>query len=204
MKTANGEGKFMRYPHVGGKLFFIMTTAIAVDGSTNVPVEAIAGSFGATTHNTGKTHPFISDGTKWINANISGPFAFGDITGVVADNANLLAALNAKVGKAWVVVPDASATVSPAASDSGKYYRLSHANPTFFLPTVSLVVGETEFYATFLTTGIVDAGTGKTVDAMKINFSPQAAQLASNVVGGMMYHMKYVATNKWASTLIVP
>jgi hypothetical protein len=98
MKTSNGEGIWSRYPWNSGKRIFVMTTAIAVDGSTDVPVEATAGSFGCTTHNTGKTHPFISDGAKWINANITGPFAFGDITGNAADNASLVAYIAAAIG----------------------------------------------------------------------------------------------------------
>jgi hypothetical protein len=57
------DGKYYRF---NGKRIFIMNTAITAN-STNVPAEAVAGSFGVTTHATGLSKIFVSDGTKWQN-----------------------------------------------------------------------------------------------------------------------------------------
>lgn len=107
---------------------------------------------------------------------------------------------------AWVVVESASASVSPTVADSGKYYRLSHANPTFNLPTTGLVVGETEFWVTFANAagGVLDAGTGKTIDFLS-NDSGLNADVAQsfNCLGRILVHLKYVATDAWASNAIV-
>lgn len=110
-----------------------------------------------------------------------------------------------KVAKLWTVVESASASVSPTAADSGKYYRLSNAAATFNLPTTSLVVGETEFWVTFSGgAGSVDAGSGKTVDALAfdgVTFNPLANQLVATYQASL-FHIKYVATNTWASDII--
>lgn len=112
-------------------------------------------------------------------------------------------------GSTGTTVADATATVSPTAADSGKYYRLSHGSPTFNLPTTSLVVGETEFWVTFAgNDGTVDAGTGKTVDRIffdipgSANPAGSATQTAVRCVPFCLFHLKYVATNVWASDII--
>lgn len=124
---------------------------------------------------------------------------------------DLASQLAAKANKAWTVVSSASASVSPTAADSGKYYRLSHANPTFNLPTTDLVVGETEFWVSFVggaaPTGTVDAGTGKTVDQAEYDvsdgdFTGSAAQTATPLVTFKLFHLKYVATNVWTSDIV--
>ena len=112
----------------------------------------------------------------------------------------------------WTVVSSASASVSPAASDTGKYYRLSDSNPTFNLPTTSLVVGKTEFWLTLTgasgPTGSVDAGSGKTVDYQTLDIpgavapAGAAAQTTPTLITFQLFHIKYVATNTWASNII--
>lgn len=93
MPTITG-GKYIRY---NNKRFFTMSTAIAIDGSTNVPAEAVQGSIGVTTHATGKSYWFVSNGTKWIaNGGAVSSTAFADITGAAGDNASLATALAAK------------------------------------------------------------------------------------------------------------
>lgn len=91
-------GKYIRY---NTKRFFVMSTAIAVDGSTNVPAEATQGSIGVTSHATGKSYWFVSNGTKWIaNGGAVDSTAFADITGVYGDNASLATALGLLAPKA--------------------------------------------------------------------------------------------------------
>lgn len=114
-------------------------------------------------------------------------------------------ALALKQDLAWTVVSSAAATVSPTAADSGKYYRLSNASAVFNLPTTNLVVGVTEFWITFTggNTNTIDAGTGKTVDHLPPENNTGAAdQLVTTVVGFHLTHVKYVATNVWASNIL--
>ncbi len=109
----------------------------------------------------------------------------------------------------WTVVADATSSISPTAADSGKYYRLTHAAPTFNLPTTSLVVGKTHFWVSFAATGSpsgsIDAGSGKTIDyIVEDPTSPAVSQGAAdqtvyNIYQGPIYHIRYVATNVWAS-----
>lgn len=81
-------GKYIRY---NNKRFFVLTTAINIDGSTNVPTAAVQGSIGVTSHNTGKSYIFISDGSKWIvNGGGVSSTDFADITGDAADNSSLV------------------------------------------------------------------------------------------------------------------
>lgn len=119
---------------------------------------------------------------------------------------SLVTDLAAKQAKLWTVVLSAAATVSPTAADSGKYYRLSDSNPTFELPTTSLVVGETEFWLTLTgdpgPTGVVDAGTGKTVDSVLLGGNGSPDQTCAGIITFRLYHIKYVATNTWASDLL--
>lgn len=80
-------GKYIRY---NNKLFFVMSTPIALDGSTSVPVNAVQGSIGVTTNATGKSYFFVSNGSKWIaNGGAVSSTAFADITGAPTDNAAL-------------------------------------------------------------------------------------------------------------------
>lgn len=115
------------------------------------------------------------------------------------------------VNPTWTVVSSASASVSPTVADSGKYYRLSHANPSFNLPTTDLVVGQTEFFLTLTgapgATGTVDAGSGKTIDKVEFDisdsdFTGSADQTATPLLTFQLFHIKYVATNVWASDII--
>ncbi len=62
------NGKYFTF---NTKNFFVMDNAI-VANTTNVPVEAIVGSMGSTTHSTGRDKIFASDGTKWQSTTGSG------------------------------------------------------------------------------------------------------------------------------------
>lgn len=59
-----------RYYTFNGKRIFTMTTAI-IANSTAVPNTAVVGSFGVTTHLTGLSKIFVSDGIKWQNISIT-------------------------------------------------------------------------------------------------------------------------------------
>lgn len=115
MPTITG-GKYIRY---NNKRFFTMSTAIAINSTTAVPVEAVQGSIGVTTHNTGKSYWFVSDGVHWIaNGGAVSSTAFADITGVPADNAALVTALGLLAPKANAVFTGTFriATATPASS----------------------------------------------------------------------------------------
>ena len=49
---------------INGKRFFYLSTAITAN-VTDVPTGATVGSVGYTTHATGRSSQFVSDGTKW-------------------------------------------------------------------------------------------------------------------------------------------
>lgn len=148
---------------------------------------------------------FLYTGDAYVPGGTDVPIADG---GTGASTAPAALANLGGMPKLWTVVSDAGATVSPTAADSGKYYRLSHASPTFNLPTASLVVGETEFWLTLTgsgsATGTVDVGSGKTIDGCDFasSFAGSAAQTFSNIATFRLYHLKYVATNVWASDLV--
>lgn len=117
-------GKYYRF---NNKRFFIMNTAIAVDGSTDVPVEAVQGSIAVTTHATGKSYWFVSDGTKWIaNGGAVSDTAFADITGVPSDNSSLATALGLLAPKANAVftgthvIPTATPANATATGTTGQ------------------------------------------------------------------------------------
>lgn len=61
------NGKYYRF---NGKRVFVMDVAITANVTT-VPAEAVAGSFAVTTHATGLSKIFVSDGVKWQNINVS-------------------------------------------------------------------------------------------------------------------------------------
>lgn len=72
-----------------------MTDAIAIDGSTAVPAEATEGSIGVTTHATGKSYWFVSDGDNWIaNGGAVAFTSFADIMGDPVDNTNITDYIN--------------------------------------------------------------------------------------------------------------
>ncbi len=56
------NGKYVRY---NSKRFFVMNNAI-VDGVTATPAEATEGSIGVTTHGTGRSLFFVSEGGLWV------------------------------------------------------------------------------------------------------------------------------------------
>lgn len=115
MPTITG-GKYTRYNQ---KKFFTMSTAIAVNNTTAVPVQAEQGSIGVTTHVTGKSYWFVSDGVHWIaNGGAVSSTAFADITGVPADNVALLTALGLLAPKANAVFTGTFriATATPASA----------------------------------------------------------------------------------------
>lgn len=56
--TLNSDG----YLSINGKRFYFLTTAITANSTTT---SAPAGSFAVTTHATGLSSIFRSDGTKW-------------------------------------------------------------------------------------------------------------------------------------------
>lgn len=86
------NGKYIRY---NNKRFFVMTDSIAVDGSTAVPEEATEGSIGVTTHATGKSYWFVSDGDNWIaNGGAVAFTSFADIMGDPVDNTNITDYIN--------------------------------------------------------------------------------------------------------------
>lgn len=116
-----------KYIHYNSKRLFAMSTAIAVDGSTNAPAEAVQGSIGVTTHNTGKSYWFVSNGTKWIaNGGAVSSTAFADITGAAGDNASLATALGLLAPKANAVftgtfrIPTATPASATAAGTAGQ------------------------------------------------------------------------------------
>lgn len=123
--------------------------------------------------------------------------------------ANVAAALGyVPVNPTWTVVESAAVSVSPTAADSGTYYRLTTIGATFNLPTTALVVGKTEFFVTFAdglggNSGIIEAGAGKTIDAQATDWgSGNAVQTITGVITYRLIHIKYVATNKWASNVL--
>ncbi len=132
---------------------------------------------------------------------------WGAISGDINDQADLQAEFDTKVDNTWTVVGSAAASVSPAAADSGTYYRLSHATATLNLPTTGLVVGNTHFWVTFLGSSgtTIDAGTGKTIDSGY--YDPDAAwagsanQTATYMNAFTLFEIRYVATNIWASNI---
>lgn len=113
-------------------------------------------------------------------------------------------------GGPQVLIESGSATVSAAAADSGKYFRLTHTNAVFNLPTTGLVAGLTEFFLTFAQDGgTVDAGTGNIVetsinDSGTFTNSQPGNQTAVGVNAGVRHHVKYFDTGRWASTFIIP
>lgn len=58
--VTNSDG----YVEINGKRIFYLDTAITAN-VTDVPAAATVGSIGYTTHATGRTSQFYSDGTKW-------------------------------------------------------------------------------------------------------------------------------------------
>lgn len=150
------NGKYIRY---NSKRFFVMDTAIT-DGVTTVPAEAVQGSIGVTTHATGKSYWYVSDGTHWIaNGGAVSSTAFADVTGLPADNAALVTALALKQDKTTTVNAQTGTSYLLLASDVGKIITLSNVaaitvtvpaglGAGFHCTLVQLGAGQVSFTAT--------------------------------------------------------
>jgi hypothetical protein len=109
------------------------------------------------------------------------------------------------------VVGSSAASVSPSAADSGKTYVLSHANPTFVLPTSTSVAGETQFWFVMQTdgaaTGTVDSGTGgfilaSTFDISDSDFTGTTTETVTPIATNLLFHLRYLGSDLWASNII--
>jgi hypothetical protein len=108
------------------------------------------------------------------------------------------------VAIARTVVASAAASVSPTVADSGTYYRLSHASPTFNLPaTGGGIIGSTVFYVTSANQCSLGFNGSDAIEGMRTepwDFSTLAGGAATNVAlfPGGYYEIRLVAANTWA------
>lgn len=97
------------------------------------------------------------------------------------------------------VVTSASATVTPAITDSGKQYRLTHGTPTFDVSAVSgPVVGETVFYVT-ATADVLVFADPKTVEWVRWDGAVMSAQsgVTALMYASQLIEVRYTATDTW-------
>lgn len=110
-------------------------------------------------------------------------------------------ALALKQTSAWTVVEDAAASISPAAADSGTYYRCTNAAATFNLPDTDGVVGSTYYWVQFTGgNGLIEPGTDA-LEGTQFDSGSFVPASGSNALGILQYQtvqVRCVATNTWA------
>lgn len=125
------------------------------------------------------------------------PFEERDLTSTITQ----YRLASTKQDKNTTVVTSAAPSVSPAAADAGKLYRLTNAAPTFNLPITGLTPGMPPFYISS-TNDVLVVSDPNVIECLSWDGASFTASSLQSILmyGGQLLIVRYTDTGVWAIT----